>query len=101
HRHRELDRLFAEPGDHLALLARGGRAFQGVVHLQQRNDALTKTKAHPKFGVPRPQALNQRVKRLARFCATELLATPRMLWIGDAAPCLFKRELRGPSRAER
>ena len=63
HRHFERDGVAAEPRDQLGLLARAHRAVQAIMHLQQRHDAFTPAGAHPKFGVPRRRALNQRIER--------------------------------------
>ena len=62
HRHFELHRFAAEPRDQLALLARRHRAFERVMHLQQRHDAFAPAGAHPQFGVARGVALNLRVE---------------------------------------
>ena len=63
HRHFELHRFAAEPRDQLALLARRDRAFERVVHLQQRHDAFAPAGAHPQLGVACGVALDQRVER--------------------------------------
>ena len=57
HRHFELHRFAAESRDQLALLARRHRAFERVVHLQQRHDAFAPAGAHPQFGVTRGRRL--------------------------------------------
>ena len=57
HRHFELHRFAAEPRHQLALLARRDRAFETVVHLQQRHDAFAPAGAHPQLRVPRGASL--------------------------------------------
>ena len=47
-----------------AMLPRRHRAFQRVVHLQERHDSLAPAGPHPQLGVARRRALDQRVHRL-------------------------------------
>ena len=81
-----------KPGNHLGLFARGGRELQRVVHLQERDDAgLLKDSSHPELCHPCAEALHQRIERLACSGATQFLAVPGMLGIGDTALCLLIR----------
>ena len=89
HRHHEAHRLTAELRHPLRRLRRAHRAFQSIVHLQQRDDALAPAGPHPEFRVTRGRALDEGVHRLARIGALQLLAVPRMLGVVDAPDGLF------------